>query len=258
LKLKISGKYIRMAWVAFIALTVIGLVMTISHKKANEISALKVEITNVDDREKIVNEKHIEEIIYKQLHSSLVGTSLKDLDISAIERVVRADPYVGEADVYLDIENRLIVNIRQREPVLRIKDLKGQDYYLDQSGHFFSWTKNYTPRVMVATGNIPPYQENFMEMEKSLLKDLFQINNFLVKDKFWSRMIQQIHVNNYGEFILVPDIGPHKILLGDANDLQEKFSKLEVFYREGLTYMGWNAYDILDIRFKNQVVGRRI
>ena len=239
-------------------MTVLGLAFTISRKKSDEISELKVEIVNVEESEKMVNEKHIAALIHRQLNSGLVGTALKDLDIAAIERVVRNDPYVGEANVFLDIENRLIVSIRQREPVLRIKDLKGQDYYLDQTGHFFSWTKNYTPRVMIATGNIPPYQENFMELDKSVLKDLFVLNGFLMKDKFWSRMIQQIHVNNYGEFILVPDVGPHKILLGNAEDLAEKFSKLEVFYLEGLTYTGWNAYDILDIRFKNQVVGRRI
>ena len=239
-------------------LTVLGIIVTVSRKKADEITALKVEITNADEKEKIINEKHIEGLILKQLNSSLVGSALKDLDIAGIEKVVRADPYVGEANVFLDIENRLIVNVKQREPILRIKDLRGQDYYLDQSGHFFAWTKNYTPRVLIATGNIPPYQENFLELEKSILKDLFQLNEFLMKDKFWSKMIQQVHVNNYGEFILVPEIGPHKILLGGAEDLKEKFEKLEVFYREGLTYMGWNAYDILDIRFKNQVVGRRI
>lgn len=245
-------------WVSFIVLTIIGITTTIANKKANEIKELNVEITNADPKEKLINEKHIESIIHSKLDYSLVGAALKDLDIAVIESIVRADPYVGEANVFLDIENRLVVSVKQREPILRIKDAKGQDYYLDQNARKFNWTKNYTPRVMVATGNLPVYQDNFMEADNSLLKDLFVLNQFIMKDKFWSKMIQQIHVNNYGEFILVPEIGRHKILLGGVRDIELKFKNLETFYHQGLSYMGWNAYDVLDIRFKNQVVGRRI
>jgi cell division protein FtsQ len=256
--MRIQGKYIKIGWVAFIAFTVIGLLVTVARKKASEIKELKVSISNAEAQEKIVTEKHIEEVISKAFGSNLVGTEVKDLDISRIEQAVEEDAYVGDAQVYLDTKNRLQVAVTQREPTLRIKDMSGADYYLDQSGHKFLWSRNYTPRILIATGNIPAYQEDFLTKEKSLLKDLFVLNEKIQKDKFWSRMIQQIHVNNYGEFILVPEIGTHKILFGNVFDMDEKFRKLEIFYREGITYTGWKEYDVLDIRFKQQVVGRRL
>jgi cell division protein FtsQ len=255
--MRIQGKHIRLAWVAFFALTLLIVLVTIARKKSSEVQSLLVTIKNGGDREKIVSEKHIEEVIHKALGSNLVGLSVEELDITHIESAVEADPYVGKADAYLDAQNRLQVAVYQREPVLRIKDASGNDYYLDQSGHKFLWSKNFTPRVMIATGNIPPYQEDFQSKEKSLLKDLVLLNNKIQSDEFWSKMIQQIHVNNYGEFILVPAIGTHKILFGNVADMDEKFKKLEVFYQEGITYTGWKTYDLLDIRFKQQVVGKR-
>ncbi len=256
--MRIQGKYVKMGWVAFIAFTVIGLLVTVARKKASNISELKVTIANADDQEKLVTEKHIEEVVTKAFGSNLVGTAVNDLEISRVEQAVEQDAYVGDAQAYLDTKNRLQIAIKQREPMLRIKDMGGADYYLDQSGHKFLWSRSYTPRILVATGNIPSYQEDFLQKEKSLLKDLFLLNEWIQKDKFWSRMVQQIHVNNYGEFILVPEIGTHKILFGNAFDMEEKFRKLEIFYREGITYTGWKEYDVLDIRFKQQVVGRRL
>lgn len=256
--MKLQGKYIRILWVVFIALTLIGIVTTVARKKASEISELKIEIKNAEATEKIVSEKHIEEVITKAFGSNLVGTQVQDLEISRVEQAVETDPYVGDAQAYLDTKNRLQVAVYQREPILRIKDMSGADYYLDQSGHKFLWSKNYTPRILVATGNIPAYQEDFMSKDKSVIKDLFQLNNFIREDKFWNKMVQQIHVNNYGEFVLVPAIGSHKILFGNISDMDEKFKKLQIFYNEGITYTGWRAYDVLDIRFKQQVIGRRL
>jgi cell division protein FtsQ len=47
-------------------------------------------------------------------------------------------------------------------------------------------------------------------------------------------------------------------MFGDADDMDEKFHKLEIFYNQGLTYKGWQEYDVVDIRYKGQVVGRKL
>ena len=38
--------------------------------------------------------------------------------------------------------------------------------------------------------------------------------------------------------------------------VEEKFAKLERFYRDGLSVVGWERYRVLDVRFSNQVVCR--
>ena len=36
--------------------------------------------------------------------------------------------------------------------------------------------------------------------------------------------------------------------------MEEKFNKLEIFYSEGLNYVGWNKYSIIKLDYNGQVV----
>jgi cell division protein FtsQ len=67
--------------------------------------------------------------------------------------------------------------------------------------------------------------------------------------------VAQIYVTDDRNFELIPRIGNHRIVIGSIADLQEKFAKLKVFYREGLNHTGkWDIYSSIDLQYKNQVV----
>jgi cell division protein FtsQ len=256
--MRISGKYIRLGWVAFFVIAGILLLAAIARRKNSEIKELKVEIKKTGETENMMSELHVEDIIKKAFGSNLVNTQIEDLEISRVELALEQDPAVGDADVYMDAANRLQINITQREPILRIRDNGGSDYYIDPKGKKFPWSKEFTPRVLIATGHIPVYQDDFEKKERSILKDLVNLTRFIRENELWNKMIQQVHVTDKNEFILIPLVGKHKIMFGDADDMDEKFHKLEIFYNQGLTYKGWQEYDVVDIRYKGQVVGRKL
>lgn len=256
--MKIQGKYIRIAWVSFIVLTIVLLLAAVARRKNSQIKELNVAIKKSDDLENMVSEAHVKDLVTKAFGSNLINTQIEDIDIGRIEQAIELDPAITKADVYLDAKNRLQINIKQREPILRIRDNNGADYYLDLKAKKFPWSKEFTPRVLVATGNIPPYQEDFQQKERSTLKDLVILTHFIQENEFWNTFIQQIYVTDKSEFVLVPLVGSHKILFGNAEDIESKFQKLETFYKEALPYKGWNEYDVVDVRFKGQVIGRKL
>jgi len=53
-------------------------------------------------------------------------------------------------------------------------------------------------------------------------------------------------------------LGDHVILLGSAEELGDKFSRLLAFYKFGLNKIGWNKYNFINIKYKNQVVCSKI
>jgi cell division protein FtsQ len=61
-------------------------------------------------------------------------------------------------------------------------------------------------------------------------------------------------VNEHQELELIPRVGNHRVLLGDTIDLQDKFRRLMIFYKEGLSKTGWNNYSVINLKFRNQVV----
>jgi cell division protein FtsQ len=92
----------------------------------------------------------------------------------------------------------------------------------------------------------------------SVMNNLYKLSAFITKDKFLKAQIEQIYVDPKGEFELVPRVGTHIILMGRADNLQDKFERLFVFYRMGLSKTGWSRYNIINIKFKNQVVCSKI
>jgi cell division protein FtsQ len=66
-----------------------------------------------------------------------------------------------------------------------------------------------------------------------------------------------VHVNNAGEFILVPLIGDQKIILGNARRLENKFDRLKTFYKKAMPYVGWQQYRSINLKFNGQVVCKR-
>jgi cell division protein FtsQ len=89
------------------------------------------------------------------------------------------------------------------------------------------------------------------------LKDLFNLTKTLLADEFLKAFIQQIHLNNAGDFILVPLIGDQKIVLGSARKLEDKLNRLKIFYQQGMPYEGWTKYETINLKYGGQVVCKR-
>ena len=88
----------------------------------------------------------------------------------------------------------------------------------------------------------------------SLLTNLYRLAMYITHDKFLKAQIDQIYVNESGEFELVPRVGNQLIILGSADDLEAKFKKLFAFYKYGLNKIGWNKYNTINLKYKNQVL----
>jgi cell division protein FtsQ len=71
----------------------------------------------------------------------------------------------------------------------------------------------------------------------------------------WDAQIAQIYVDDKHEIELIPRVGSHRILLGDADSLETKFSNLLAFYKQAIPKVGWDAYKVINIKYANQVVG---
>jgi cell division protein FtsQ len=192
------------------------------------------------------------------------------INTGSIETAIRKQAYVAKVSVYESNEGTLTVDIRQREPLLRIINQNYESFYLDESGALLPVNPDFSARVLVANGTIndsyrknPNYRINILALSDSiyydsLLTNLYRLTMYITHDKFLKAQIAQIYVNEFSEFELVPRIGNHVILLGKAEDLDDKFTRLYAFYKYGLNKIGWNKYNVINIKYKNQVVCSKI
>jgi cell division protein FtsQ len=188
--------------------------------------------------------------------NALIGHKLEDINIHALENKLKANPFIEFAKVYMEMDGVIHVEISQRQPILRIVNKFDQDFYIDQHGLKIPLSVNFTAKVLVATGFIDELFTNRVDsLHNDLTKDLFRTADFIRKDSLWSAQIVQIYVNEAHEIELIPRVGNHRILLGNADSLAAKFGNLLVFYKQALPKVGQDAYKIINIKYANQVVG---
>ncbi|MCB0635017.1 MAG: cell division protein FtsQ/DivIB [Lewinella sp.] len=229
----------------------------IARKETSPIADVNVTVDPLPGNNFLITAEDVPAILERRFAHDPAMMAIGQVDVERVERVLEEDPFVQDAEAYVGAQNRLNIHVVQREPVLRVMDNNGLDYYLDADGQQMPPSAHYTARVLVATGNLPPYEELFREQEANTLNHVFALNELLREDDFLRALVEQIYVNNRGELTLAPSVGNQVILFGRYQQAEEKLHRLKVFYREGLPYKGWNAYRSFDLRYNGQVVCKK-
>ena len=76
-------------------------------------------------------------------------------------------------------------------------------------------------------------------------------------DEFLKAQMEQLYVRRNNDFVLVPRVGDHLILLGQPEDLALKLRNLRLLYTEGLNPREWNEYRTINLKYKNQILCSR-
>lgn len=263
-----SNKWKIAAWTAFILATIVLLVMTVRAQNATGIEKPLVSISVVDENAFITEDELLTRVRRAGLYE--VGQASESLNTNAIEQFVRKMPEVEEVDVFKQMGSHWSIRVKVRQPLARIFNRYGQSFYVDSKGETMQPTANFQARVVVFSGFIPDRCDSLTVDEiinnaslKSIRKldDIYRISDYVCHDPFLRAQISQVHLTRSGSFVLVPQVGTHKIIFGTANndrEVKEKMEKLKVFYQEGLPYEGWNKYEKIDLRFRNQIVCKKI
>ncbi|MBS7566302.1 cell division protein FtsQ [Mucilaginibacter sp. Bleaf8] len=243
---------IAFSWIASLS----GLVVLMSFidiKKSEVVcSAVNVYIPGTQS---FIDREEVDNILQVSNHR-LVGRKMDEINIHDLENKLKANPFIESAKVYADMDGIIRVEISQRQPIMRILNRFDQDFYVDQHGLKLPLSANFTAPVLVANGYIDELFANRVDsLHAKLAKDLFRTADFIRKDTLWNAQIAQIYVNQNHEMELVPRVGSHKILLGDADSLENKFHNLKIFYKQALPQTGWDKYKVINIKYANQVIG---
>lgn len=193
--------------------------------------------------------------ILKQSQGQLIGRKLEEINLHAIEEKIKANPYIALATVYADMDGVIHIEISQRQPLLRVINLGGQDYYIDRDGLKMPVSPNFTANVLVANGNILEHFSGRVDtLITKMASDLYKTARFLKKDSLWDAQIEQIFVNDKNDIILIPRVGEQRIILGDADSLETKMTNLLTFYKKAMPQVGWDTYKTINIKYTNQIV----
>lgn len=197
----------------------------------------------------------------KQADMFPLGKQMQHINARNIEEMLKRSAFVKTAECYKTEDGQVFISISQLTPVVRVKAENGDDYYLDDKDCIMP-NSAYTSDLVIATGNIS---------RTFAVKYLSPLAKAIMANDLWHNLVEQINVLPNADIEIVPRIGNHIVCLGPLpeattkekrqqliNDfVNTKFTRLEKFYRYGLSQAGWNKYDYINIEFDNQIICKR-
>jgi cell division protein FtsQ len=120
----------------------------------------------------------------------------------------------------------------------------------------------YTSDLIIATGNVNEwFAKNYIS----------HLTKALMENPLWRNQIEQINVLSDLGIELVPRVGDHIIYVGSlpmtkyiderpklvSDFINKKLTRLEKFYKYGLSQAGWNKYSYINLEFDNQIICKK-
>ncbi|MEM6642042.1 MAG: cell division protein [Bacteroidota bacterium] len=217
----------------------------------------KIDGLNIDVKEQegvyFTDDLEVTALMIEDDPSEIFGAPMRELNPKELEHRVETNPFVKEAQVFRDLKGQLKVEVEQSKPLARVFTNGKSDLYIDTDGRILPVNAKYTARVpLLETDFEFGWNENLQESAYGT--KILDLLSFIDKDDFWRAQIAHLLIKKDGEIVLLPQVTKQMIEFGKPENFQEKFSKLMTFYKEILPKKGWNHYERVNLKFKDQII----
>ncbi len=183
------------------------------------------------------------------------GVGIDRIDLKTIEKKIKYDKHILDAELFGDLKGNLIVNVELRRPIARIVQSDAPDAYIAEDGVIMPVSEKYTSRVILISG---PFVKKLLEDEDLTKSEegiqLKQMIEFINEDDFWKAQIAQLDISSNGKITIYPQVTGQRVEFGRADNFEPKFKKLMIFYKEILPQRGWTRYERVNLEYEGQII----
>jgi cell division protein FtsQ len=241
-------KWIWFAVIAFVSLSIVVFAKNVHRlQKCKKINI----VIEGNNENRLITPQEIYALIAPNVVESPEGKPFDRINFKKIEDRVKANRLVKTCQAHRDLSGELTLDIEEHVPIARIVSNNRQDDYVTEKGEFIGVSPHYTVRTLLLSGNYFELMPNLKGVKSKPILDLVKSIN---EDAFWKAQISQLVVEKDGGITLIPEIGNHQIEFGMGIDIEAKFKKLKILYKEILPVTGWDKYKKISVKYKNQIV----
>ena len=175
------------------------------------------------------------------------GKMISEVDCHAIEQCLLKHDVVRTAACYKSPFQVVHIHITQRVPMLSVVSDNGC-YYVDTDRRIMPVREQIDTDVPVFRGNVS---------SRAAMEEYFDFVAWLNGNHYWRTQIKDVQVKNPKYVVLSQKDYSAKIVLGSLDNYATKLSKLKKLYTKGFDRIGYPEYREYDLRFDNQIVGRK-
>jgi len=183
----------------------------------------------------------------------LIGAERQEIGLQYIEDRLLSSSFVKQANAYFGVRGELNVVLELHQPVVRVLTDDQVSFYIDETGRRMHLSSIYSARSILVRG---PFQEPLSAdtLSDPKLTQLLPFLRTLYKNPFWRAQVSEVVVDAFGDITLYPEFGRTPVEFGGIDRAEEKLANLMLFYQQVLPRTGWDYYERISLKYKNQIV----
>ena len=206
----------------------------------------------------IVKDAEYQQII--KICDTVKNNDITKIPLDSVSKYIASIPWAIYTDANITLDEIMVVNIVECKPIMRIYNKEGRSVYLDEEGRIYPTRANYTPHLLIASGNL-----NFKalkgksasiydsEYSKSDLPKVFKVMKSILNNSYSNCCVKQLYYDGR-EFELVMNNVDLKVVLGDDQDVDKKLMNMKYFFEQMQGSPDLKNYSKISFNFVNQVV----
>ena len=199
-------------------------------------------------------------VLYQEIEKDCSKSKIGTIDMAKIQKNLNANPWIESNAAYIDLDGNLNVSFKEYKPQFRVFDKNGHSVYVTNEGIVIPSCSNYTPYVLIASGNFnlqsdsPSYTLcDTLDRDRNILNALYWFKA-IKANPFIESCVGQLYCNDKNEFELtVKGLGA-RVIVGDTCLAADKLNRLEIFIKQRINRPETQHMKIINLNYKNQIV----
>jgi cell division protein FtsQ len=193
------------------------------HKRMCQSDFFQITAVKIDGN-RMTNKEQIAALSKVDIHSNLLA-----INVVQVQSLLESHPWVAKAEVIRDWPNRLLINLKEKNPVALLSRKSGL-FYLDSKGRIIaaaSPEQELDFPIITGLENFPFNTSDSAQIPEPL-QDVFELlklanrNNPILPEQ----SISEIHIAKKGELILYLLDRPFPIYLGKEGKISTRYYRL--------------------------------
>lgn len=237
------------------ALVGIFFLIAFSERKQSGVVCKNIVVELENTRENhFIDEADILQII-ESSGETMIGKSIDRINLRSLEKRLEGDKHISKAEIFGDVKGNVTVNVKLRRPIARLIRDNGPDAYIAEDGKVMRTSEKYSSRILLITGR---KAADLIEQGDILKSDfgvqIMDMIEFIQDDIFWKAQVAQLDINEGGKIFIYPQVTGQLVEFGKPENIETKFRKLMIFYKEILPQRGWTKYERVNVEYEGQVI----
>ena len=231
-----------------------------THKEHFEHSLKGLELTLMRENEDgfIVKDAEYQKIM--KICDTTNNTDITMIPLDSIRNYIQAIPWAVYTDANITLDEMLVVNIVECQPIMRVYNKEGRSVYLDEEGRIYPIRSNYIPHLLIGSGNLKfkalkgksatIYDEEYAESD---LPKIFKVMKSILNNSYSNCCVKQVYFDGKNYELVMNNVDL-KVVLGDHKDVDEKLMNMKYFFEQMQGSPEMKNFSKISFNYINQVV----